>query len=222
MEDEALAEVDGGAHRRSGDLLGEDVEVKIGVGVGHAGKLSFAASGALVDADLRSDGRAGGRWGRYGREGENELEVARAFFLRGSNFDFARTPRCASAQGRVGTDKPPGVSATEQIAAAAGVHPATITRWVRRWVLPEPQVGRLTRWPPHAADQARWVKSKLEAGYTFAEIASMLERGEFKGSRCRRGLRRHTETRATGADLGAPPVMEVGGRELGFVLNKGL
>src|SRR5690606_4405995 len=58
MEDEALAEVDGGARRRSGDLLGEDVEVKIRVGVGHAGKLSFAASGALVDADLRSDGRA--------------------------------------------------------------------------------------------------------------------------------------------------------------------
>ena len=76
-------------------------------------------------------------------------------------------------------------ASTEQVAAAAGVHPATITRWVRRGVLPEPQAvwggryGRLTRWPAHAPKQARWVKTKLEAGFTFAEIATMLARGEF-------------------------------------------
>jgi len=76
-------------------------------------------------------------------------------------------------------------TSTEQVAAAAGVHPATITRWVRRGVLPKPQAvwggryGRLTRWSPQAPEQARWVKTKLEARFTFVEIAAMLERGEF-------------------------------------------
>ena len=39
--------------------------------------------------------------------------------------------------------------------------------------------GRLTRWPAHVPEQARWVKTTLEAGFTVAAIAAMIARGEF-------------------------------------------
>lgn len=77
---------------------------------------------------------------------------------------------------------------TEKVAQAAGVHPSTISRWVNLGVLPKPQVifrgkrGKQTRWPPHAPEQAAWVKAQLDGGATFEEIRSALERGEFKPS----------------------------------------
>lgn len=77
---------------------------------------------------------------------------------------------------------------TSEVAAAAQVHPATITRWVKQGVLPTPQIvnmgrwGRSTRFPLHAPDQARWVRKQLERGRTFAEIRMMLEAGAFSPS----------------------------------------
>lgn len=77
---------------------------------------------------------------------------------------------------------------TAEVAAAAQVHPATITRWVKQGLLPTPQIvnmgrwGRSTRFPLHAPEQARWVRTQLESGRTFAEIRSMLEAGAFPQS----------------------------------------
>lgn len=77
---------------------------------------------------------------------------------------------------------------TSEVAAAAQVHPATITRWVKQGLLPTPQIvnmgrwGRSTRFPLHAPEQARWVRKQLESGRTFAEIRSMLETGAFHPS----------------------------------------
>lgn len=70
---------------------------------------------------------------------------------------------------------------TSEIAAAAQVSEPTILRWARFGLLPKPTLvyggarGRSHRWPPEAADRARWVLSRLEAGYTIAEIRALLE-----------------------------------------------
>lgn len=75
---------------------------------------------------------------------------------------------------------------SDEIAAAIGVTAATVRNWARQEVLPAPELARMgrrgnqARWPLHTADQARWVLSKLEAGFTFAEIRSMLAKGEFR------------------------------------------
>lgn len=75
---------------------------------------------------------------------------------------------------------------TEEVATAAGVAPATVRRWGRLGVLPPLQKismgrrGTQTRWPLHAPEQARWVRSMLDTGHTFEEIRAALERGEFR------------------------------------------
>lgn len=75
---------------------------------------------------------------------------------------------------------------TAELAAAAQVHPATITRWVKLELLPKPEIvnmgrwGRSTRYPLYAPEQARWVRAQLERGRTFTEIREMLQRGDFK------------------------------------------
>lgn len=64
----------------------------------------------------------------------------------------------------------------------------TALGWSRRGVLPPYQRihggarGQSARWPLHAPAQAAWVRVRLDAGFTFAEIAAMLERGEFESS----------------------------------------
>ena len=61
----------------------------------------------------------------------------------------------------------------------------TAQDWARRGVLPAYQRihggarGQSARWPLYAPAQAAWVRARLDAGFTFAEIAEMLERGEF-------------------------------------------
>jgi len=77
---------------------------------------------------------------------------------------------------------------TAQVATAARVHQSTISRWRDRGLLPEPAFvtlgrrGRSQRWPPQTTEQARWVKDRLEDGWTFEEVLQALERGEFKPS----------------------------------------
>ncbi len=74
---------------------------------------------------------------------------------------------------------------TEEVARAAGVHPSTISRWVKLGLLPTPQViyrgrrGKQTRWVDHAPAQAKWVQQRLDAGLTFDEVIAALARGEF-------------------------------------------
>ena len=74
---------------------------------------------------------------------------------------------------------------TEQVAQVAGVHPSTISRWVKLGLLPQPQVlyrgrrGKQTRWVDHAPAQAKWVQEQLDAGLTFEEVAEALARGDF-------------------------------------------
>ncbi|HEY8380192.1 MAG TPA: helix-turn-helix domain-containing protein [Nannocystis sp.] len=74
---------------------------------------------------------------------------------------------------------------TEEISAEVGVSKATLWRWARLGVLPEPTLvhmgrrGRHARWPLHTPEQARWVLGLLERGWTFEEIRAALERGEF-------------------------------------------
>lgn len=80
---------------------------------------------------------------------------------------------------------PPEWASTADLADAAEVHPATITRWVKQGLLPTPQIinrgrwGRSTRYPLAAIEQARWVRRQLEAGRTFDEIRELIERGGF-------------------------------------------
>jgi len=77
---------------------------------------------------------------------------------------------------------------TEQVAAAAGVHETTVGRWLKQGLLPTPELrnmgrrGRMTRWPLHAPAQARWVKSQLDAGFSFDEVRVALKAGEFAAS----------------------------------------
>lgn len=77
---------------------------------------------------------------------------------------------------------------TAQVCAAAGISAATALRWSKAGLLPPYERvhggkrGQFARWPAHAAEQAVWVKAKLEALLNFAEIASMLAEGEFEKS----------------------------------------
>ena len=77
---------------------------------------------------------------------------------------------------------------TEEVAKAAGVHQTTVGRWLKLGLLPAPEVrnmgrrGRTTRWPLHAPEQARWVKTQLDAGFSFDEVRTSLEAGEFIAS----------------------------------------
>lgn len=75
---------------------------------------------------------------------------------------------------------------TAQVAEAAGVHPTTLARWSKLGLLPERvhlnlgRRGRAFRWPPHALEQAQWVKARIDDMWTMEEIRAALERGEFK------------------------------------------
>lgn len=75
---------------------------------------------------------------------------------------------------------------TDQVAAAADVGAKTVLRWSKIGLLPPYQVirggvrARSARWPAHAPAQARWVRTHIDAGLTFAEILAALGRGEFK------------------------------------------
>lgn len=77
---------------------------------------------------------------------------------------------------------------TAEVAAAARVSTVTVMSWSRRGVLPPYQRihggarGQTARWPLHAPEQAAWVRARLDAGFTFAEIADMLAAGDFKPS----------------------------------------
>lgn len=74
---------------------------------------------------------------------------------------------------------------TEEVARAAGVHPSTISRWVKLGLLPQPQViyrgrrGKQTRWPEDAPVRAKWIHDRLAAGLTFEEIRLGLDSGGF-------------------------------------------
>lgn len=73
----------------------------------------------------------------------------------------------------------------QQVAEAAGVAKATITRWARLGLLPAPSVhyglkpGKHSFWAPHAPAQAKWVAQQLAAGRTFDQVRSALAAGEF-------------------------------------------
>jgi hypothetical protein len=76
---------------------------------------------------------------------------------------------------------------TEDVMAAAGVRArSTVFLWVKRGVLPEPEIvfrgraGRMARWPLHAPAQARWVAHLSSVGFTWEEIREKLSRGEFR------------------------------------------
>lgn len=77
---------------------------------------------------------------------------------------------------------------TDQVAAAADVGAKTVLRWSKLGLLPPYQVirggvrARSARWPAHAPEQARWVRARIDAGLTFADILAELARGEFKPS----------------------------------------
>lgn len=79
-------------------------------------------------------------------------------------------------------------ASTADLAQAAKVHPATITRWVKLGILPQPRLvnmgrwGRQTRFPKSAIDQAAWVRRQLESGRTFEEIRTSLAAGDFRPS----------------------------------------
>lgn len=71
--------------------------------------------------------------------------------------------------------------------AAAGVRArSTVFLWVKRGVLPEPEIvfrgraGRMARWPLHAPAQARWVARLSGLGFTWEEIRDKLGRGDFR------------------------------------------
>lgn len=77
---------------------------------------------------------------------------------------------------------------TKDVCDAAGITLATAHRWAREGVLPKPENTYLGRrgtvavWPAHAARQARWVRARLDARQTFAQIREALERGEFEAT----------------------------------------
>ena len=81
--------------------------------------------------------------------------------------------------------EPPRWATTAQVAAAAGVTDSTVMKWAARGVLPAYQTvyggrrGRSARWPLHAPEQARWVRSRLDQGWTFEEIAEGLRLQSF-------------------------------------------
>jgi len=75
---------------------------------------------------------------------------------------------------------------TDAVAKAAGVVPATLTRWAERGLLPRPtkifrgRKGNRHIWPPHAVEQASWVSARLADNWTHDEILEALKRGDFK------------------------------------------
>lgn len=76
---------------------------------------------------------------------------------------------------------------TEEVKAAAKVRAtSTVFDWVKRGVLPEPEIiyrgrhGKTARWALHAPAQAEWVARKIAAGFTLEDVRKMLERGEFR------------------------------------------
>lgn len=42
--------------------------------------------------------------------------------------------------------------------------------------------ARPARWPAHAPEEARWVRARIDAGLTLADILPALAHGEFKSS----------------------------------------
>lgn len=77
----------------------------------------------------------------------------------------------------------PRWASTEQVMEAAKTSKATVFRWAKIGVLPQFETiytrGRYARWPLHAPAQAAWVAGRLNAGWTFGEIAAALARGDF-------------------------------------------
>lgn len=77
---------------------------------------------------------------------------------------------------------------TAEVCEAAGIARSTAFLWAKRGVLPEPVTvaggkrGRSSRWALHAPEQARWVQGMLDQGFTFTEIRTALEAGEFHPS----------------------------------------
>lgn len=75
---------------------------------------------------------------------------------------------------------------TDAVAKAAGVVPATLTRWAERGLLPQPtkifrgRKGNRHIWPPSAVEQAGWVSARLSENWTHDEILAALQRGDFK------------------------------------------
>ena len=84
------------------------------------------------------------------------------------------------------TDPPQRTWATTaEVAAAGKITTVTAMDWSKRGVLPPYQRihggarGQTARWPLHAPEQAAWVRARLDAGFTFAEIRGMLEADAF-------------------------------------------
>ena len=74
---------------------------------------------------------------------------------------------------------------TAAVCEAAGVSLGTVHRWAKQGLLPVPgkvfrgRRGTASIWPAHAPGQAKWVRERLDAGLTIAQVLSALERGEF-------------------------------------------
>lgn len=96
--------------------------------------------------------------------------------------DTSQAPTCAVRLRRVPT--PPKVT-TQQVADAAGVTGRTISRWVKLGLLPAPKVvygarpGKQSFWPPHAPEQARWVRAQIDAGQSWQDVLAALGAGDF-------------------------------------------
>lgn len=75
---------------------------------------------------------------------------------------------------------------TAEVCEAARIATSTAFLWSKKGVLPPYTTvsggrrGRSSRWPLHAPAQAEWVGALLAQGFTFDEIAAMLQAGEFK------------------------------------------
>ena len=64
-----------------------------------------------------------------------------------------------------------------QVAARAGVTPATLKRWVERGVIPNGKRSTKTGWTPAAAAHARVVARLRERGHSFEEIKEATKEG---------------------------------------------
>lgn len=75
---------------------------------------------------------------------------------------------------------------SREVAEAAGVSQATVRRWARVGLLPQPTVyyglkpGKHSFWAPEAPAQAAWVADQMRAGRTFEQIRAALAAGEFQ------------------------------------------
>ncbi|MCY0994698.1 MerR family transcriptional regulator [Nannocystis sp. ILAH1] len=78
---------------------------------------------------------------------------------------------------------------TEDLMAAGGVTARTLDTWIKAGVLPRPELvapggpgGHVNRYPAWAVERARFIGLKRRAGYTLAEILTMLpEQGSAAG-----------------------------------------